>query len=254
MLNVIVRSPSPLLAECELTFVSRLAIDVQRAEQQHADYCAAFEAAGARLTRLPLAPELADGVFVEDPAVVLDEIAVITRPGVESRQAECASVAAALRPFRPLVHIEPPGVLEGGDVLVVQKDVYVGSSTRSNRAGCEQLEAAVEPFGYRVVPVAMADCLHLKTSCTFVSNDRYLVNPAWVDFEPVRSAGAIEVDPAEPFAANTLIVGNRVWMPASCPRTIERVTQAGYDVAPMDICELMKAEAGLSCMSLRFET
>jgi dimethylargininase len=246
----LVREVSPRLAHCELSFLARVAVDAERARIQHAGYVAALGALGLEIEWLEPLPQHADGVFVEDTALVLAEVAVITRPGVESRRAETASVAASLAAHRPLARIVAPGTLEGGDIVVIGKRVYVGASARSNTAGIRQLEITLAPFGYRVAGVAMRDCLHLKSAATFIAPDTLLTNPAWVDPKVFDARAVIEVDSSEAFAANTLSVGGVTLLSAAFPRTAERLRRAGVVTRVLDVSELQKAEAALTCMSL----
>ncbi|HYI00361.1 N(G),N(G)-dimethylarginine dimethylaminohydrolase, partial [Hyalangium sp.] len=191
-----------------------------------------------------------DAVFIEDVAVVLDEVAVLTRPGAESRRAEVLSVAEVLARHRPLRTLEAPGTLDGGDVLRVGRTLYVGQSERTNAAGTVQLRGHVAGFGYEVRPVPIRGCLHLKSAVTQVADDTLLVQPAWVD--PVAFAGfrVIEVDPGEEHAANALWVGGGVVYPACFPRTQQRLEDAGIAVTPVDVSELQKAEGAVTCCSL----
>ena len=246
----LVREVSPRLAHCELSFLERVAVDAGRARAQHAGYVAALGALGLEVEWLEPLPQNADGVFVEDTALVLPEVAVITRPGVESRRSETASVAASLAAHRPLERILAPGTLEGGDIVVIGKSVYVGASARSNAAGIRQLQTALAPFGYRVAAVAMRDCLHLKSAVTFIAPDTLLTNPAWVDPQVFDAHTVIEVDPSEAFAANSLSVGGVTLLSAAFPRTGERLRRAGLVTRELDVSELQKAEAALTCMSL----
>jgi dimethylargininase len=246
------RALSPRLAECELTHLERQPLDVARAGAEHASYLATLRRLGLELRAIPDAPEFPDGVFVEDTAVVLDELAVIARPGAESRRGEVASVVPVLAEYRPLVRIEAPGTLDGGDVLVVDRTVYVGRSSRSNAPAIEQLGRLLAPHGYRVVPVDFEGCLHLKSAATRVARDLLLVNPAWVDpgrFEGLRS---VAVDPDEPHAANALAVGAAVVHPRHHAATRARLEAQGLTVIPVDVPELAKAEAGVTCCSLIF--
>jgi dimethylargininase len=244
------REVSPSLAACELSFLERVPIDVERARSQHAHYAAELGALGCSIEWLaPLAAN-ADAVFVEDTAIILPEVAVITRPGVDSRRGEVESVAAALAPHRPLRRIAPPGTLEGGDVVHIGRNLYVGVSGRSNAAGIEQLRAALAPLGYRVAAVAMRDCLHLKSACTFIAPETLLVNPAWVDPKLFDARIVIEVDPGEAFAANTLTVQGVTLLSAAFPCTERRLRDAGIATRALDVSELQKAEAALTCMSL----
>ena len=184
---------------------------------------------------------------------MLDELAVMTRPGAESRRPEVASIAAALEPHRKLIHIESPGTLDGGDVLVVDRSMYVGLSGRSNVAGTEQLRALVEPLGYELTGVPVRSCLHLKSAVAQVAAGRLLINREWVDAAVFRGLDLIDVAPAEPAAANALLVGETVIFPGRFKRTLTRMRDAGIEVEPVDISELAKAEGGVTCSSLIFE-
>ena len=249
----LLREVSPSLAACELSFLARAPIDVERAREQHAHYAAELTALGLSIEWLDSLPANADGVFVEDTAVVLPEVAVITRPGVESRRGEVESVASSLASHRPLRRVTAPGTLEGGDVVRVGRNLYVGDSARSNAAGIGQLRAALAPFGYRVVSVAMRDCLHLKSAATFIAPDILLVNPAWVDPQVFDARNVVRVDAGEAFAANTLTLAGVTLMSAAFPRTEEQLRQAGVTTRALDVSELQKAEAALTCMSLVLE-
>jgi dimethylargininase len=245
-----VREVSPSLAACELSFLERAPIDVERAREQHAHYAAELTALGCSIEWLAPLPANADAVFVEDTAVVLPEVAVITRPGVASRRGEVESVAASLASHRPLRRIAAPGSLEGGDVVRIGRKLYIGASRRSNAAGIEQLRVALAPFGYRVASVALRDCLHLKSACTFIPPDILLVNPAWVDPKVFDVRTVVGVDEGEAFAANTLSVQGVTLVSAAFPRTEQRLREAGVTTRALDVSELQKAEAALTCMSL----
>ena len=253
MLLAITREVSPSLARCELSYVPRQAIDLALAREQHRAYQRLLESLGANVIALPAEPDLPDSVFVEDPAIVLDELAVILMPGAESRRAEAQSLARALEPFRTLARIELPGTLEGGDVLRVGRKLFVGATRRSNAEGIRQLAAIVTPHGYEVIPVAVHGCLHLKSAVTSLGRNTLLANGAWFDPAPFCGSRWIRVAPEEPHAANALAIGETVIFPASFPRTRERMEQAGFRVASLDISELQKAEAGLTCSSLLFD-
>jgi dimethylargininase len=249
----ITRGVSPAIEHCELVHQERRPIDVALARRQHRLYEEALAAVGCRVEALPADPELADSVFVEDAAIVLDEVAVITRPGAESRRPETAPIARALAPYRPLVSIDAPGTLDGGDVLQIGRTLYVGLSGRSNQAAIDQLSRALAPYGYTVRGVAVRGCLHLKSAVTAVDDDTVLVNPKWVD--PVIFSGThpIEIDPRERGAANVLRIGERVIYPASFPATRRRLVAAGVYVVEVDVSELQKAEGAVTCCSLVFE-
>ena len=238
------------IAECELTHLAREAIDVANARRQHAEYEKTLQSLGCEIRRLAGMNSHADSVFIEDTALVLDECAVITRPGAESRRGETEGVEAALKPLRRLYHIEAPGTLDGGDVLQVGKRLYVGASTRSNDDGARQLADALSPHGYSVKRVPMQGCLHLKTAASALPNNVLLIDPRCVDAEHFDAARSIHVHPDEPEGANVLVVGDVVVVPASAPQTRESLLQAGYRTVDLDASELAKAEGGLTCCSL----
>jgi len=248
-----VRELSAQLERCELSFLKRVAIDAARARQQHAGYVAALEALGCEVQWLPPLAEHADGVFVEDTAVMLPELTVLTRPGAASRRGEVASVAATLAGHTPLARVHAPGTLEGGDVLRIGRSLFVGSSARSNAAGVAQLAAALAPAGYRVCAVPMQGCLHLKSAATFIPPDLLLVNPAWVDATAFAAARILNVAPAEPFGANTLTLNGITLVSADYPLTQRRLEAAGVSTRVLEVGELHKAEAALTCMSLILE-
>ncbi len=250
----ITRAVSRALAACELTHLARVPIDVALARTQHARYEALLAELGCEVRGLPEAPDLPDSVFVEDTAVVLDEVAIVTRPGAASRRAETEAVAAALAPLRPLARLTAPATLDGGDVLRVGRTLYVGRSARTDDAGRAQLAAIAGAHGYRVVPVALDGCLHLKSAVTAVGPGTLLVQPRWLPDPAFDDAlERIAVDPAEPFAANALVVGDTVIVAAAHPRTRARLERAGRAVRTVDLSELAKAEGALTCCSVLVE-
>jgi dimethylargininase len=253
-LIAITRPVSQSLAQCELTHLAREPIDVERARAQHVEYECLLASLGALVVRVPAAPDLPDAVFVEDIAVVLDEIAVVARPGAPSRRAESAEVASVLEAYRPVHAIEPPATLEGGDVLRLGRTLYVGRSRRTNDAGIGQLRSLAAPFGYRVVPIEVGDCLHLKSAVTVVADDLLLVNPAWIAAAALRGHETLCVDDREPYAANALRVADTIVFPAQFPRTRDRLIERGLCVAEVDCRELAKAEGAVTCCSLVFAT
>jgi len=257
VLVALTRPVPPSIAECELTHLQREPIDRARATQQHEEYEAVLRSLGCTVRRVPADPSHADSVFIEDTAVVLDECAIITRPGAASRRGETTAVADALRPYRRLFTIQPPGTLDGGDVLRVGHRVYVGMSSRTNADGAHQLAHMLEPFGFTTTTIAVRGCLHLKTAVTALGDDRVLLNPRMVDASALgaipsaaKDLQVIEVDPAEPMAANVLSINGKLLCSASAPRTRRLLENEGYSVIPVDASELAKAEGGLTCCSL----
>lgn len=249
----ITRTVSRALEHCELTHLARRPIELALARRQHAAYEQALRDAGCEVRQLAEQPEHPDSVFVEDTVIVLDEIAVITRPGAASRRGETASMATALAGLRELRQVEAPGTLDGGDVLRLDRTLYVGASARSNADGVAQLARLVAPFGYRVEAVPLRDCLHLKSAVTRVSADRLLLNPAWVEARHFPGFDAVQVDLAESHAANAVLVGDVVVYPLSCPRTADALRQLGIEVRGVDMSETEKAEGGVTCCSVIFD-
>src|SRR6266436_4845919 len=253
MLTAITRAVSPAIVHCELSFIDRKPIDLAVAQEQHHAYETLLQKLGARLISLPAEPELPDSMFVEDPAIVLDELAVILPLGTETRRPEAASLAQALAKFRKLEYVSLPGNLEGGDVLRIGRKIFVGLTRRSNAEGIRQLAVILAPHNYEVISVPVTGCLHLKSAVTHLGRTTLLANRAWFDVAPFARHEWIDVDPAEPHAANALALGGTVIFPASFPRTHARLEAQGFHVTPIDISELQKAESGLTCSSLLFE-
>ena len=249
----LVRKVSPQLARCELTYLARATIDGALAARQHRQYVAALRTLGCSLEWLPSLPQHADAVFVEDIAVTLPEVAVVTRPGVASRRPEIPSVAAALGRHMPVSPISAPGCLDGGDVLRIGRTLYVGRSGRSDASGIAQLSQALAAFGYIVQGVEMNGCLHLKSAASFIPPDMLLVNPAWIEPAVFGARIVIPVAQSEPYAANTLTVGATTLVSSAYPQTRARLQAAGVTTRALDVSELHKAEAALTCMSLLLE-
>lgn len=245
--------PSPNLAEGQRTCIDRVPIDYDLAVQQHAQYCAALRSCGVDVHVLDVNRHLPDAVFVEDTAVVLDEVAVLTSMGTEARRGELPAIALALEPHRPLVSMKGPATLEGGDVLRVGRRLLVGLSVRTNLAGLKALEEIVSRYGYRVLPVPVHGCLHLKTAGTALPDGSLLVNPSWLDMQALQSFTTVFVPEDEPWGANTLPVGDVVLLAAEHPQTANLLRRLGLDVCPVPLSEFAKAEGGVTCLSLLLE-
>lgn len=254
MIVAITRPVSASIARCELTHLAREPIDLDRAVAQHAAYEDCLRRAGCEVVRLAAEPDLPDAVFVEDLAIVLEKLAIVTRPGAASRRAEAASVAEALARRRTVVTLPAPATLDGGDVLRVGRTLYAGRTARTNGEGIARLADAVKALGYRIVEVPVNGCLHLKSAATLAADGLLLVQPEWVPaaaFDPALEQ--LQVDPSEPYAANVLRVGGVVIMPAAFPRTRERLESRGIRVTTVDVSELAKAEGAVTCCSLIVE-
>jgi dimethylargininase len=254
MLTAITRQVSPSINDCELSFHQRQPIDIATAIAQHQAYRQCLDELGLHIVTLPAEPDLPDCVFVEDPVVVVDEIAVISNMGAASRRPEAESLAAALSAYRELKFLREPATLDGGDVMRVGRTLFVGVSRRTNREAVAQLTEILRPFDYEVRPVEVTGCLHLKSACSYIGGNTVLVNRAWIDAEPLRQFDLIDVPAKEPNAANALLVSDTVVLPSSFPITRALLEHKGFRVRTIDVSELQKAESGVTCMSLIFTT
>ncbi|MEK7725096.1 MAG: arginine deiminase family protein [Acidobacteriota bacterium] len=246
----ITRTVSRSIVKCELTHLERTFIDLEIARKQHKQYEDALKFIGCEVISLPELPILPDSVFVEDTAIILDEAAIITNPGAVSRRPEIDSVAEVLQNYRQLIRIKSPATIDGGDVLVVGKKIYVGLSSRSNREAVEQMQNSLKEFGYQVVGVEVTGCLHLKSAVTVVSADTLLINPKWVDKNLFAGMNFIEIDESEPFAANGLLIDDKIIYPNDFPKTAKKLKKNGVKLVLVDADELAKAEGAVTCCSL----
>jgi dimethylargininase len=253
-LTALTREISAAFGECQLTHLGRVPIDIDRARAQHDAYEWALVELGCTVRRIDSGAGMPDAVFIEDSAVVLPEGAVMARPGAVSRRAETAAVATTLaRHGLPLRHILEPGTLDGGDVLLVGRRLFVGASSRTNAAGAAQLARLLRPLGYAVETVPVTGCLHLKSAVTAVSGDTLLINRDRVDAGAFSGLTLIDVDPDEPHGANALLVGRSVVFPSAFPKTRRRLEAGGLRVRSVDVDELAKAEGAVTCCSLIFD-
>jgi dimethylargininase len=244
--------PSPKMQEYEHTFVDDQPIDLELARVQHAAYRDALTACGADVTVLDVNREMPDAVFVEDTAIVLDEVAVMMSPGAVSRRGEPAGIEPELAKYRPVARITLPATIDGGDVVVSGRSVYVGRSQRTNEAGIDALRGVLAPYGYSVTGVDAHGCLHLKTACSALPDGRFLVNPEWIDASALPAAKLVPVRATEPWAGDVLVIGERIIASDAFPATIECLSNAGWAVHPVRVSEFAKAEGGVTCLSLVF--
>ncbi len=255
-LIALTRPVPPSLAQCQLTHLPRVPLNVVRAAAQHAAYEQALRLLGVKVRQIPAATELPDSVFIEDAAIVLPEFAIVTRPGAAARRGETAAVEAALAPLRPIVRIEAPGTLDGGDVLVIAKSrlIFAGLSSRTNEAGIEQLAALTRGLGYQVIAVEMRQCLHLKSAATQIAapgeEPVLLVNPHWLPPDAFPGIRQIAIHPTEPYAANAVRVGAAILHPAHFSLTRHILHLNGFHTVPVENDELAKAEGALTCCSI----
>jgi dimethylargininase len=248
------RAVSPRIPECQLTHLERVPIDAAKAAAQHDAYEQALSEAGLEIVRLPELRDDPDAVFVEDTALLIGCHAIITRPGAASRLGETDSTAEGLAESFHLHRIEN-GFVDGGDVLRIGRTLYIGLSTRTDVAGAYALGEICARLGYRVQPAELRQCLHLKTGATLAGingsgapvllyNERSVDPAQFADVEPLA------VDPDEPAAANCVRAGERIILPAGNPKTAARLRDRSFHVVEVDVSELQKAEAGVTCMSL----
>jgi dimethylargininase len=250
MTVAITRAISPRFEECEITHIERTPIDLDIARAQHHEYVLALKGLGCDVIELPAESDLPDSVFVEDTAFILPEVAVITRPGADSRKPETESIIRALTPLIKLVPLKEPATLDGGDVLVLGKRIYIGLSTRSNQEAIDQLHEFLDEYGYSITGIELHGCLHLKSAVTRVDDNTLLINPNWVDLDCFKEFHLIEVDDSESYAANCLPIEDIVIYPTSFPKTQAKLEAAGYRLVTVDASELAKAEGAITCCSL----
>ena len=252
MLKALTREVSPTINSCELTHLNRELIDLEAARRQHRIYVEALRECGCEVLPLRPEPDLPDSVFVEDTAVVVDEVAVITRPGAPARRPETVSITKKLAEYKPLAIIEAPGILDGGDVLRIGRRFFVGLSSRSNEAGLEQLRLFLEPHGYVVEAATATGCLHLVSRFLTGLSNTMLANPAWVDVGQFDVSTVVEVDPAEGQGANALLINSRLIYPGEFSLTRRRLVEEGFDIVSVPASELAKAEGAVTCCSVIF--
>jgi len=248
--TALVRRPGPRLGEGLVTHIERRPVDVARAEEQWAAYVHVFRDAGWRVAEVPPAPECADSVFVEDTVVVLGGVAVVTRPGAQSRRPETAAVEEVVRSLGlEVAHICAPGTLDGGDVLKIDDVVYVGVGGRTNHNGIEQLRVVAGELAMQVVQVPVRSVLHLKSAVTALPDGTVLGYPTLVD-EPTMFPRLLEV-PEESGAHVVLLGDDRLLIAADCPQTVRLLEGRGLTPVVVDIGEFQKLEGCVTCLSVR---
>lgn len=252
-LIALVREPPRRLADCELTHIAKQSIDIALARRQHAGYRAVLAGLGVDVHVLPTLEEHPDSVFVEDVAVVLDEVAIVTRPGAPSRRDEIRGLDARLAVWRPVESIAAPGTLDGGDVLRAGRRIWVGRSSRTDMDGIAALRDIAGRHGpYEITAVDIGKSLHLKTAACAIGPDTILLNRGWVDPRAFDGLKILDVPESEPFGANVLLIGDTAILPSEHPRTAELLVSQGVSVAFVPFSEFLKAEAGVTCASIVF--
>jgi len=250
----ITHAPSQHIDQCKRTYVAQTPVDYDRALDQHEGYCRTLHKCGAEVRTLEVNREFPDCAFVEDTAIVLDELAVLAAMGEESRRAEPDGIEPELRRYREVHRVELPATIEGGDVLRMDRTLLVGLSSRTTSAGISAFDAIVRRHGYRVVAVPVRGCLHLKTACTALPDGRLLVNPAWLDVRDLGDYELVPVPEDEPWGANIAFVGTSVCVSAAHVQTTDMIREIGFDVQLVDLSEFARAEGGVTCLSLVFDS
>lgn len=223
-----------------------------RALEQYAAYIATLKQLGLNVIELEALPEYPDAYFVEDVALVTPEVAIITNPGAEARNGEQAFIEPVLEQYREIVHIEPPGAVDGGDVLMIGKHFFIGISERTNPLGAAQLGEILERYGYTWMSVPVGVGLHLKSSVNWVGANTLLISTKFAGQPEFEDYAQIGVDPSEEYACNTLWINGNLLTPKGFPKTLEQLSILGLPIIEMDTSEIQKMDGGLTCMSLRF--
>ena len=245
--------PSPLLYLGVRTFADEAAVDYAIAVRQHEQYRDALQRCGCRVISLEVNRDHPDSVFVEDTALVLDEVAIMMSPGATSRRDEPRAIEATLREYRTVVCVEPPATIDGGDIVRSGERLYVGESQRTNPAGIAALTALSRTYGYEVASIPVFGCLHLKSACSALPDGRFLVNADWIDVSPLPSDRLLHVPHSEPWAGDVLVIGERIIVSDAFPETIELLEGQGWEVVPVGVSEFAKVEGGVTCLSLVFD-
>lgn len=244
--------PSPLLYLGVRTFADEAAVDYAIALRQHEAYRSALERCGCRVISLEVNRDHPDSVFVEDTALVLDEVAIMMSPGAASRRDEPRGIEPTLREYRTVVCVEPPATIDGGDVVREGKQLYAGESQRTNEAGISALAALSRTHGYEVTSIPVFGCLHLKSACSALPDGRFLVNADWIDVSPLPRDRLVQVPDSEPWAGDVLVIGERIIVSDAFPETIALLEGQGWEVVPVGVSEFAKVEGGVTCLSLVF--
>lgn len=252
--NAIVRRPASSVVN-GLRAVDQGEPSLAGVEAEHAAYIQALEAAGVAVEVLPPLEDFPDSIFVEDPALVFPEGAVVLRPGAESRLGEAAEIAPVLRRrFERVLDLEA-GYADGGDVLTAPDRILIGLSARTDQAGAESLVAALGRLGRKAEIVATpAGVLHFKSDCSLLDGDTVLSTARLAESGVFDRLGVLIVPEGEEAAANALRVNDVVLVGANYPRTADMLARHGYTVVPLSVIEIAKIDAGLSCMSLRWHS
>jgi dimethylargininase len=248
--TVLTRLPGPDFDRA-LTTAGLGAPDPALALRQHEAYRQVLTDIGCEVVVLDPLPGHPDACFVEDACVVLRKRAVVTRPGAPSRLAEAEALAPVLAEHRKLLRIEAPGTVDGGDVLLVGDDLFIGLSGRTTREGAEQLSAFARAEALRATFIEVGTGLHLKSAVNALDEDTLLVTEPFAGHEALRGYRHLVVPEGEEYAANCLAVNDAILVPEGYPQTMDLLARKGYDCRLVDVSEFGKADGGLTCLSIR---
>lgn len=248
--SAIVRDIPNSYQQCVVGFHDKPQINVDLAKQQHQAYCKTLEQLGLKIIRIPADNTLPDCCFTEDTAIVFGDTAIITSPGTASRVAETVEMEKTLTPLKKIFYISPPGTIDGGDVLKIDKKVYIGISARTNEHAIKQVAAIINPKGFEVIGVKIRNILHLKSAVTYVGNGCVLLAEGYVDESAFSEYDKIIVPKEEGYCANCLVVNGKVLLPKGFPKTKSLVEAKGFSVIELEMTEIEKAEGALTCLSV----
>jgi dimethylargininase len=248
--RALVRRPSQNFANALSEHPEATSINIQKAGQQHAAYCEALQIAGLDVEVLEPLDDFPDSVFIEDNAVILEGRTVLCSMKEASRRGEVSLLADALQSRLPVLRLQAPVFIDGGDILQTEDTVFVGQSQRTSTEAIEALQSLTSK---QVVPVQVKKGLHLKTSVSFLGKNLLVINSSYIDTEPFREFEWIEVNEDEAYAANCLAVGDNVILPAGFPRLEQKIQAYGFSTLPVDMSEFQKADGGVTCLSLLIE-
>jgi dimethylargininase len=253
--RAIVRPPAKNFA-AGLTTVHLGKPDYGLALEQHEAYCRALEDCDLSLTRLAPDDRYPDSTFVEDTALLTEHGAVIARPGASSRLGEIEAINSVLREhYAQLFDIREPGTLDAGDVCEAGEKFFIGISHRTNEAGASQLAGFLRNFGYDSALIdirGLSNILHLKSGLAHLGGNRLLVIDELKDLEQFSGYDVVNINPAEAYAANCLLINNRVLIASGFPGLRQQLERLDYETITLDMSEFQKMDGGLSCLSLRF--
>lgn len=227
-------------------------VNVELAKQQHLQYCETLRQVGLTLIPIDADDRYPDCCFVEDPAFVIGDKAIISNMGAKSRIGEEKEVENTLSKFKKVYKIDPPGTIEGGDVLRINEKIYIGLSKRTNRFAIHQVNNVVSEYGYQVIPVKIEYMLHLKSACTYLGNNSIVMSPGHFDEDIFSEYNKIVIPKIEAHGANCLCVNGKVLVQKGCPQTVELIENEGFETVQIDLSEFRKGGGSLSCLSIIF--